>query len=308
MVGNGTVYRLRPLREVAPGDGEAGEMASKAMKKKVRKAKQKFKKSPALRAVAFLVPLGLLIGLYFWFNGTRDATGETQKAVCVVMIDRTDSAGDNPLEPLAEGTIDGCEREDARYFVVYFNQDSSGMRELDGEAQDGFELWEPLKKSGAARKKALDDARDGANAALADVFDIPAGSNRNSDILTAMKDAADLLQSQGELDGVAELHLIIVSDAMQRDPSLDILSLERDDTPAGLVAKAADLGLLPNLEGISVSFAGASSGVSGDGVTLSKEFEASIAEFWNLLVTDAGGQLCAYGPNPEVPPVSCGGN
>ena len=265
-------------------------MASKAMKKFRKKAQRKFKKSPALRAVAFLVPLGLLIGLYFWFNASQDATGEAQEAVCVVMIDRTDSSVDNPLEPRAEGTIEGCERENARYFVVYFNQDSSGMQELEGDAQDGFELWEPVRKSDEAREKALEVARDGANDALADVFEIPFGSNRNSDILTAMTDAADLLRSQGELDGVTELHLIVVSDAMQRDPSLDVGQLATgDETPEGLVAGAAQLGMVPDLEGIFVSFTGANSGVSGGGEILSKEFEASIAEFWNLLVVEAGG-------------------
>lgn len=276
-------------------------------KKTKRKLKKKVKTSPFLQGLLILLPVALLGGAYFWWNSSVVATGEDQHAVCVLLIDRTGSMG-NDLKTLAEGAVTGCEHEKARLIPVYFNQDSGGMQATSGDVlENGFELWAPVKRSDAAREKAQRDQRKTATDAIDDIFAVSPGEGLNSDIIVAMGNAASRLRDTATLDGVTEMHLLIITDGIQRRPSLDVGSFLNGTTPEQLVQAVIALNAIPSLQGIQVTFAGPLQGKTLGGEVLDPGFEEQVAQFWRLIVEQGGGQLCGYSANVALPPASCGG-
>jgi hypothetical protein len=277
-----------------------------------RRRRRKTAGNGPLRKVIVAVIVGaLLLGAFIAWVSTRPVTGENQEAVCALLIDRTASFQDATIEArrrsMAANAVDGCRERKARMTVSYFDQASQKLVVL--EDKDGttlFDLWLPEGRKSSVQERELEGTLERARAVAESAFDRPTGDSRGSDIITAMRAAATDLNSRARQDGVNERFLIVLTDGLQTSSGLTVQDLATPEAPVEpLVAKASELGLIPQLDGVYVNLVGVRTGVTADGSQLEQFFEAKVQEFWEAVVTAGGGSLCLYEPDASRIPVDC---
>lgn len=255
--------------------------------------------------IALGVVCALLLGGYITWIASRPETGEQQQAVCALVIDRTGSSDDRKTVDAylqaGRATVSGCRDRNALLSIYYFDQSSPKLMLAQADGSDkaeAFELWLPTGRKKSKQETQLENSMEDALATIEAVFAEPSGSDRGSDILTALDAAADNLRNQAARDGVDEAYLVILTDGIQlsTDVSVEVFTDESVEvTP--LIDRARAVGLIPvGLADTQVSFVGVRSGeVNADG-QLPQWLEAKVETFWRDLVTEAGGRVCVYGP------------
>lgn len=279
--------------------------------RKRRKHKKKSGSSPLRKVVIAGVVGAMALGGFIAWVATRPVTGEEQKAVCALVIDRTASFQDDTIEArrrsMAADAVDGCRERNARMMMFYFDQATQKLVVLEDE--DGetlFDLWLPEGRKSSAQERELDQTLENARSVAASAFDRQTGDARGSDIVTAMHAAATDLTSRARQDGVDERFLIVLTDGLQTSSGLTVQDLATKDAPVEpLVAQVEKLGLVPQLDGVFVNFVGVRTGVTADGAQLQEFFEAKVQEFWEGVVAKGGGSLCLYEPDATRIPVDC---
>lgn len=242
---------------------------------------------------------------YAFFLWQSPASGGEPSAACVLVIDRTESVDTEPeLERnrrLVRSTVDGCRTRSARLDAYVFRQDGP-KADLVGT----YQLFPPRGRSGSKQGKAVEEEAERAVEDLAAVFDEDTGSQRGSDILTALATAADNLRTGPSLQDIEERYLVALTDGIQISTDISLASLDSpDDTIDPLLDTAAENGLIPPLEGVSVTFVGPRGGSATGGETLPDWFEARIEQFWREIVTRGGGDFCSFVADVPELPVAC---
>lgn len=287
-----------------------GLVASKKRKKR-KKGKKKAGNGPLRKVVVAGIVGALLLGGFIAWVATRPVTGEDQKAVCALVIDRTASFQDETIEArrrsMAANAVAGCRDRNARMMMFYFDQATQKLVVLEDE--DGetlFDLWLPEGRKSSAQERELDETLKNARSVAESAFDRPTGNSRGSDIVTAMRAATTDLNSRARQDGVDDRFLIVLTDGLQTSSGLTVQDLATPDAPVEpLVTHASELGLVPQLDGVNVNLVGVRTGVTADGGQLEEFFEAKVQQFWEGVVAAGGGSLCLYEPDATRIPVDC---
>jgi hypothetical protein len=249
----------------------------------------------------------LSLGAFFVFVFTRDTSGESQQAVCGLVIDRTGSVSNETTltqyRQMASRAVDGCRENRARLNVYYFDQSNQKLI-LAGPPHN---LWLPEGDRREQQEEDLAVVTERAQAEVADVFERPPGEARSSDVLTALGEAADDVSSQARADGVDERYVVMVTDGLQNSSDVAVEDLTGEEVSTEpMVERARELGLIaPGLDGVQVDFVGVRSGQSIDGQQLPEWFEAKVEDFWRQVVEDGGGSVCRYGATATRLPDSC---
>lgn len=280
-----------------------------AKKKRRGRNRQRRRRSRFPTQLVVLILLGVLVagGFVAWV-AARPATGGKQQAVCALVVDRTSSSdGSATVDSYrrqAMGALAGCRERQARTRVYFFDQANQKLQEAAGSP---FDLWLPKGRKESAQENELEDTVESAQAAVAAVFDRPAGDARGSDILTAIDAAGTALASQAIDDGVDERYLVVITDGIQLSSDVTVEQLATEDadvTP--LIERARAIDLIPEeLNGAQVSFVGVRGGLGPAGEQLPQWFEAKVEDFWQAVVQEAGAKMCAYGSLAANLPARC---
>jgi hypothetical protein len=256
-------------------------------------------------ALVALLVMGALGYLYY-----APKKGETEQAVCVLLVDRTGSSMSDQTrssyERMAGGAIEGCTELQASLSVFYFDNQSAKILQAQGDQP--FNLFRPM----ARRKKVGEDQQEAiqkdAAEAVASVFETEPESSlggHGSDIITAVGQAASNLQSLATRHGVDKKYLVVLTDGQQTGAELGMHRTFKDPSvPSSvLVKKTTDVGLTPDLTGVQTSFVGVAGGVADS--RRPAWYTARVHGFWTELVELGGGQMCVYGVEQVELPGSC---
>lgn len=285
-------------------------MAKRRGRNRRSKSRRRGRGSPLRRYAWAIVIALLLLGGYVAWYFLAPVTGGEPQAACAILIDRTaSSSGDNTVDEyksLATRALEGCADEEAVTLVYYFDQDNPGIRPAGGN-DARYDLFPPEGRLGSKQTKQVEDALDEARSDIEAVFDEGADAERGSDVLQSLQAASEALQNRANAADVDELFIVVISDGLQTGASLRVDSMVDGGTPASLASDAAELDLIPDLDGVSVTWAGVRSGDPGGeaGGEVEDAFERDVKAFWTKVVEDGGGTLCTYTYDPDVLPVSC---
>ena len=229
--------------------------------------------------------------------------------MCAILIDRTASSGGDSTEDhykaLAASAIEGCADEQAVTLIYYFDQDRPGITPVGDQAR--YNLYRPEGRMVIKQDNQVDEEIDAANADVSAVFDDETDAERGSDVLQSLQAASESLRNRLSAEGVDEAYLIVISDGFQTGASLRVDELDGTTGPRDLSERAAELDLLPVLDGVSVTWAGVRSGDPGgeSGGEVDDAFERDVKLFWTQVIEGGGGSLCSYTFDPDVLPVAC---
>jgi hypothetical protein len=235
---------------------------------------------------------------------SQDVTGGNPSAACVLVIDRTVSAGSEDVvenyHDLADRAVDGCQEEDAELSIYYFDQASANLVQVGDAA---YKLFPPQSRSRTKQKVAVDKVVDEAHGDLDAVFDSTAAAEHRSDVLAAVSQAASALNATADDEGLSDRYLVVLTDGIQLSPDVSVEAFDGPSAPVDpLVESAAEVGEIPELEGVSVTMLGVRSGVADSGDPLFAYFEEKVEQFWRGVVTQGGGEMCQYAQTSEVVP------
>lgn len=262
-----------------------------------RRSRRRSLSPMALLVTGVVVGAAIFVGFVVWTLRRPQVEGETQAAVCVIVLDRTASASD------AERTasfrdhgitaVNGCADRKARTSIFYFDQST---QQLTKALTAPVDLWLPTDRKVAAQESKLNQAKKVASDAVVAVYDRdPAGSG-GSDLLGALRDAAQDLNGLAAQSGSAaplDRYLVVVTDGIQYSTDVTAEHIQSRSTSIDpMVETARDLHLIPDLRGAKVTFVGVRGRASGDHTY--EYFDAKLEEFWEAIVTEGGGQLCEY--------------
>lgn len=240
------------------------------------------------------LPLLLLLlgGGYLFWASTQRVEGEDQAAVCVVLIDRTTSTDDTHerLEGMALDAVDGCSKRRASMLVTYFTQDDAYVVAAERRM---FDLVPRSAATQAAQDKEIEAQQNEAVAAIREVFAIPTGGSRNSNIVFAIGEAARDLQDIPGGDGLDRI-LLVFTDGYQTSVDVSFAEIQTEDFDLQiLMDRSGELDLLPDLDGAEVHMYGVRSGEEAGG-QFPQWFDRKVKSFWEGLVARGGGELCSY--------------
>lgn len=253
-------------------------------------------------AAGVIVPLVFVGHLFF-----APASGEEEQAVCLVLIDRTGSSTDDrteqSYESLARRAVDGCREHNAALALYYF--DNTSPKLVPASSDQPFMLYRPRTHRKSVGEEAVREAQRSADAAIEKVFaSKPAAGGHGSDIVTAMDLAAENLQQLAARGRVQQKYLVVLTDGYQTGEELGLRrAIHQGLTRQRVVARVADLGLVPQLDGVKTTFAGVNGGMASANSSLAEE--AYLRTFWQELVTSGGGELCVYNLDPMLLPGMC---
>jgi hypothetical protein len=280
-----------------------------AKKKRRGKRRQRRRGSRFPTKLVGLIVLGLLVaGGFLGWIASRPATGEEQRAVCALVVDRTTSSNDEATVEAyrrhANETLNGCRERQALTHVYFFDQANQKLQEAAGSP---FALWLPEGRKQSAQENELEDTVAAAQAAVDGVFDRPAGEARGSDILAAVDAASSALASDGGDGSTDERYLVVVTDGIQLSSDVTVEDLATEDADvAPLIDRARAVDLIPaELAGVQVSIVGARGGLGPSGEQLPQWFEAKVEQFWRAVMDEAGAKTCVYGPVAAQLPKRC---
>lgn len=248
--------------------------------------------------------------LFFGYLWKMPETGETQQSVCVLLVDRTGSS-------IAEGTrasyermtraaVEGCADLKASLTVLYF--DNQNAKILLAEGDQPFHLYRPMarrEKVGLEEQRARQEAAARSVSAVFETDPEASKGGHGSDIVTALQQAAQNLQALAARDGVDQKYLVVLTDGQQTGPELGMGRRLRSpaDSAQPLLAATEELGLVPSLRGVQISFVGVGGGVADSSLPAWKT--ARIRDYWTGLVELGGGRMCQYGVEAIQLPGNC---
>jgi hypothetical protein len=221
------------------------------------------------------------------------AHGETQRAVCTLLVDRTGSSLDARTEAsyraLASRVVQGCRERKSTLLVYYFNnQDAKLIPASDAQP---FKLFRPPTHRTSIGEADVKKEMASADAAISDIFEAPASTGgHGSDVVTALQQAAQNLQLVAGERSVSNKYLVVITDGYQTGADLGLRGLHaRGTSVQAAVAEAKSLGLVPALQGVDVAFAGVNGGIAA--THASPELEGYVRSFWTRLVEQGGGGM-----------------
>ena len=254
-----------------------------------------------------MAALGLLAvaGLSYMF--LAPAHGETQRAVCTLLVDRTGSSLDARTEAsyraLASRVVQGCRDRQSTLLVYYFNNQDAKL--IPASDNQPFKRFRPPTHRSSIGEADVKKEMARANGAISDVFDSPASAGgHGSDVVTALQQAAQNLQLVAGERSISNKYLVVITDGYQTGTQLGLRGLHaRGTSVQAAVATAKRLGLVPSLQGVDVAFAGVNGGIAA--TNASPELEEYVRSFWTRLVEQGGGGMCMYNLDPVVLPGDC---
>lgn len=284
------------------GGGYAAPTVTRGTKKNGRNSGW----TPTTKLVVFIAVVAVLLGgvlLYLQLS----KTGEPVAAECMVLVDRTGSTKNEAVQAQYEGyakrAIEGCKDLNANLQITYFANDGQNLQSASGD--EPIPLNRPVthRKSVGEEEQAEQVAK--AEEAVASIFETAVSDGgRGSAILEAINGAATALQSQARQDGVEDMYLVVVTDGYQTGPLGMKAAFTGPDSKVGPLVKES-AGQIPALDGVQVSFAGVSAGLSGDNERVPAWFDAKVHEYWQQIVERGGGQVCIYNSSVPVLPAAC---
>jgi hypothetical protein len=257
------------------------------------------------------IPLGVVLllayGAYVVFF---PATGGKPLAECALVIDRSGSA-DTPevrerYERNIEAVVAGCADKEAILTAYYFLEDGGPAAQIGT-----YNLYPPKSRNEGKQQNQVERAVEEATEEITAVFEIDPGTENRSDILGAMDTAASNLLDDATRADVpdGERFLVVLSDG--RHVTDDVRVPQLNDQPElldDMVATAADLALVPQLDGIEVTFVGVDVPGSSapNGEAMGAPFLQDIKSFWVQIIEQGQGTLCVYKPVVNsIPPARC---
>jgi hypothetical protein len=272
-------------------------------KKNYGRAKKSYGGGSGYTKLYVLAGVGvLLVGAVFGWLLFRPKDGETQAAACAVLVDRTGSSVSELTKASyvkqAAQMIDGCRNLRSSFAVYYFDNQNAKLQKASDEP---FELWRPETHRKSLGEDKVDEAKKGALAAVRSVFETaPEASTggHGSDIVTALSLASQSLQQQAAVEGVDDRYLVILTDGYQTGELGMKTAFTAPDSEVGpLLRRTEQLGLIPQLNGIAVSFGGVGGGVASD--------KSQVPAWYEALVKAGGGRMCVYNVEPTYLPGVC---
>jgi hypothetical protein len=276
-------------------------MATRKKKKKKRGGLD-----PELKLlIAGILSAALAAGGFIFWTATRPETGETQQAVCALVIDRTSTSSDQEIidsyRQESSAAIAGCRDRKALLSIYYFDQSGPKLqlaKPSDASEAESFRLWQPLEAKASVGEKKLEETVEQAHLAVEWIFSQSGEGERRSDIVTAIDSAADILRSQAIRDEVDEKYLIVLTDGLQTSTDITVETFVDESVDVMvLVDRVRQLNLVPDgLNDTQVTFVGVGNGIyPGTGIgEVNQWFEAKIKAFWEGLIKEGGGRMCAY--------------
>lgn len=273
------------------------------------------------RRLKRLVPLALIlllvgagIGALYLLQG--DNTPEEVGAACVLVIDRSLSTNDastiDKYQRLAGETIDGCRQERAVLAVYTVEPDTSGIQQQIpalGSRDPGVTLALAGDTNKNRARRELDDKVDELKKQVESLIDGVREGNPGSDLVTGYHEAATAAQTLTDANRtkINRRYLVMLTDGIQRTGSVDMQAMDTPDSDVqALVDQVESLGLVPNLDGISVNFVGIRSGRNAAGRPLEGYFLANQEKFWSAVSEAGGGSACYVDSPPILPIKNCG--
>lgn len=255
-------------------------------------------------SVFFFLVVALIVGMALW-----PKSGESQRAACALVVDRTGSSMDpktrSSYEARAFATIEGCRDIQSRMVVYYFDNEDAKLQ--PASKSQPFTLYRPLSRRESTGEKVVTAAITKARASVSAVFSRESGKGRGSDIVTAIDLASQDLNSLARRDSVEEKYLVVLTDGYQSGSAVHMKRAFTDESvdPKELLAKVEQFSLIPELRGTNVSFVGVGGGVASDKEQVPEWYEAKVEQFWSAFVTAGGGRLCAYRVEASSLPGQC---
>ena len=235
----------------------------------------------------------------------RPMQGETQRAACAILVDRTGSSINEATRAsyikLASRMVDGCRERRASFSVYYFDNQNAKLQTASSEP---FDLWRPKAHRESTGEEKVTEAEKHALAAVGSVFETTSADSEGghfSDIVTALSLASQSLQQQAGVEGVDQKYLVVLTDGYQTGE----LATRKNSDVNALIQRTDQLGLVPQLNGVQVSFGGVGGGVASNKEQISADREALVKQYWNDLVGAGGGELCVYNVEPSYLPGNC---
>jgi hypothetical protein len=245
----------------------------------------------------------ILYGVWYLVTPT---TGGTAKAECFVLIDRTSSVGQTAMKQhltdMALSAIDGCAAESAHLQIGYFEQ--AGPKLV--MAPDGFNLFAPEGRLASKQTRDKEQQVEAAKREVSEVMTVQPGNHHGSDILAAIREAADALDQAAAGSDVPK-RLLVFTDGVQMSSAVTSESFSEATDVTTEVKKAKDLDLLPSFHGDEVYFFGVRSGEVGQGDQLTAAFEKKLEDFWAAIIDAGGGKRCRYVDTDTHVPGRCEG-
>lgn len=245
------------------------------------------------------------IAAIFGWMVFRPKQGETQDAACAVLVDRTGSSINEATRAsyveLASRMVDGCGDLRASFSVYYFDNKNAKLQTASSEP---FDLWRPKANRKSTGEAKVAEAKKGALAAVDSVFTTAAedsSGGHGSDIVTALSLASQSLQQQAGVEAVDKTYLVVLTDGFQTGE----LRVNRNSKVEALMQRTDQLGLVPHLDGVDVSFGGVGGGVASNTEQVTADREALVKQYWTALVEAGGGAMCVYNVEPSYLPGNC---
>jgi hypothetical protein len=274
--------------------------------------KKKFKKSkpdPFKKVLAVVVVLGLVVVAAFAALALWPKSGETEAAVCALLIDRTGSSNDvktqASYESRAMKTIDGCRNLRSALVINYFDNENAKVQPATGNQP--FLLFRPQTRRKSLGENDVAKTMAATKTAVDSVFAGSSGSGRGSDIVTALKLTADDLQSLAATDGITKQYIVVLTDGYQtgQDLSMKRVFTSSQVSSDALLHEVKAYGLVPALNDVDLSFVGVGGGVASNKAQIPDWYEAKVRQFWVSLVAAGGGKMCVYNVEATTLPGLC---
>jgi hypothetical protein len=259
--------------------------------------------------VAVVTVAGLAVVAVFAALALWPKSGETEAAVCALLIDRTGSSNavktQASYESRAIKTIDGCRNLKASLVIKYFDNENAKVQPASGNQP--FLLFRPETRRKSVGDNAVAATMAATKTAINSVFAGTSGSGRGSDIVTALKLTADDLQSLAAANGVTKEYIVVLTDGYQTGQDLSMKRVFTDSqVPSDtLLHQVKAYGLVPALNDVDISFVGVGGGVASDKAQIPDWYEAKVRQFWVSLVAAGGGKMCVYNVEATTLPGLC---
>lgn len=246
----------------------------------------------------------LVVGGFFVWLLITPKSGEDQQSACALVIDRTGSSIDKKTQAtylsLSEKMIKECRAAKASFMAQYFDTKNA---KLQGGTKDPLELWRPPTRREKVGEEKLAETLKQASQHVHSIMTTSEASNtegHGSDIVTALDLAGKSLQTQATAEGVKDKYLVFLTDGYQYKGGLSFDQWFRSPNAkvAPAIQKAKTLNLIPDLEGVKVTFAGVGGGVTSTKMQVPEWHEALVESFWTKLVEAGGGTMCSYQVEP----------
>lgn len=247
----------------------------------------------------------ILVAAFFGWMLFRPEQGETEGAACAILVDRTGSSINDETRAsylqLARHMVDGCRNFRASFSVYYFDNQNAKLQKANSKP---FDLWRPMAHRKSTGEEKVNLAKKDALTAVGSVFSTASrdsAGGHGSDIVTALSLVAQSLQQQAAVEGVDKKYLVVLTDGFQTGE----LTVRKTSNVTALLKRTDELGLVPQLGGVDVTFGGVGGGVASTKEQVSADREARVKRFWSGLVKTGGGDLCVYNVEPSYLPATC---